>query len=160
MKSRTYTNLMIRSTLAAALAIAVWSPVYGQPTATEDAKKLMPGNPMMDETMMAKCEKMKEMKEQMMAEMKAGDAALSEHVTMMNAAPDDKKVEVMAALITHMVEQQTAMHEKKAKMEQAMMKHMMEHMEMGKDSMMKCPMMKGMKGDAPDSPEEHHESEK
>jgi hypothetical protein len=27
-----------------------------------------------------------------------------------------------------------------------MMKHMMQHMQMGKDSMSQCPMMRGMKG--------------
>jgi hypothetical protein len=31
------------------------------------------------------------------------------------------------------------------KMYGEMMKHMMEHMQMGKESMSKCPMMKGMK---------------
>jgi hypothetical protein len=29
-------------------------------------------------------------------------------------------------------------------MEDEMMKHMMEHMQMGKESMSQCPMMKGM----------------
>ena len=33
-----------------------------------------------------------------------------------------------------------------AKMQEVMMKHMMEHMQMGKESMSQCPMMKDMKG--------------
>ena len=53
---------------------------------------------------------------------------------------------LMAAVITHMVEQRIAMDARKAKMEEEMMKHMMEHMQMGKESMSQCPMMKGVKG--------------
>jgi hypothetical protein len=45
-----------------------------------------------------------------------------------------------------MVEQRITMDARKAKMEEEMMKHMMQHMQMGKESMSQCPMMKGMKG--------------
>lgn len=48
-----------------------------------------------------------------------------------------------------MVEQRITMDARKAKMEEEMMKHMMQHvmqyMQMGKDSISQCPMMKGMK---------------
>ena len=37
------------------------------------------------------------------------------------------------------------MDARKAKMEEAMMQHMMQHMQMGKESLSQCPMMKGMK---------------
>jgi hypothetical protein len=45
-----------------------------------------------------------------------------------------------------MLEQRISMDARKAKMEDEMMEHMMKHMEMGKKSMAKCPMMKDMKG--------------
>jgi len=41
-----------------------------------------------------------------------------------------------------------------------MMEHMMQHMQMGKESMAKCPMMKDMKGmddKSEDAHKEHHE---
>ena len=94
--------------------------------------------------MMACCQEMKEQKEKMMEEMKAQDAELTAQVAKMNSAPEDKKMNLMAAVITRMVEQRIAMDAQMAKMHEEMMKHMMAHMAMGKDSMMQCPMMKGM----------------
>ena len=60
----------------------------------------------------------------------------------MNRAPEDKKTDLMAAALTHVVEQRITMDARKAKVEEQMMKHM----QMGKESMSQCPMMKGMKG--------------
>jgi hypothetical protein len=60
-------------------------------------------------------------KQQMREEIRAQDAVLSEQVTAMNSAPDDKKVGLMAALLTRMVEQRVAMNERKASMENMMM---------------------------------------
>jgi hypothetical protein len=140
MKNQTHTNLIIRSSLALALALAIWSPV--QARSAEPAI----GKMMMTETnMMERCQAMKEQKEKMMADMKAQDAELTEQLTKMNSAPEDKKVSLMAAILTHMVEQRITMDARKAKMEEEMMKHMMQHMQMGKESMSQCPMMKGMK---------------
>jgi len=102
---------------------------------------------MMTETnMMQRCQEMKEQKEKMMADMKAQDAELAVQVAKMNSAPENKKLDLMAAVVTQMVEQRTAMNVRKAKMDEEMMKHMMQHMQMGKESMSQCPMMKGMKG--------------
>lgn len=96
--------------------------------------------------MMEKCEEMKKEKQKMQAEMKAQDAELTAAVDTMNSAAQDKKLDLLAGVVTQLVEQRTAMHVKKAKMQEKMMKHMMGHMEMGKESMAKCPMMKDMKG--------------
>ena len=63
----------------------------------------------------------------------------------MNRAPKDKKVGLMATALTGMVQQRITMDARKAQMEDAMMKHMMQHMQMGKESMSQCPMMKSMK---------------
>lgn len=49
---------------------------------------------------------------------------------------------LMANVITEMVEQRIARDERKAKMEEQMMKHLMQQMQIGKESMSQCPMMK------------------
>jgi mannose-6-phosphate isomerase-like protein (cupin superfamily) len=139
MKNQTNTNLVIRSSLALALALAIWFPV--QARAAEPAE----GTNMTEAKMMERCQEMKEQKQKMMEDMKAQDVQLTEQLTKMNRAPENKKMGLMAAVITHMVEQRITMDARKAKMEEEMMQHMMQHMQMGKESMLQCPMMKGMK---------------
>jgi hypothetical protein len=135
MNNQTKTNLVIRSSLALALTLAIWSPV--QARSAEPAE----GKNMTEAKMMERCQEMKEQKQKMMEAMKAQDAELTEQLTKMNSAPEDKKMSLMAAVITHMVEQRITMDARKAKMEEEMMKHM----QMGKESISQCPMMKGMK---------------
>ena len=101
---------------------------------------------MTEAEMMARCKEMMEQKQKMKDNMAAENARLTEQVTEMNSAPKDKKIGLMAAVLTHMVEQRIAMDARKAKMDDEMMKHMMQHMQMGKESMAQCPMMKDMKG--------------
>jgi len=139
MKKQTHTNLLIRSSLALALALAIWSPVQAQ------SAKPAEGKMMTEAKMMKHCQEMKEQKQKMKEDMKAQDAELTEQLAKMNSAPEDKKMSLMAAVITHMVEQRIIMEARKAKMEEEMMQHMMQHMQMGKESMSPCPMMKGMK---------------
>ncbi len=132
-------NLMKRltlSTLALTMALAVLFPITSPSAEPVEEKR--------GSKMMAHCEKMKEQKAKMKAEMKAQDAELTALAAKMNSAPADKKVDEMAALVTHMLEQRIAMGARKAKMEEEMMAHMTKHMEMGRGSMAKCPMMKGM----------------
>jgi uncharacterized protein HemX len=161
MKNQTNTSLVTRSSLALALALAIvlaiWSPVQSQSAEPVEGKMMMDGK------MMERCQAMKEQKHKMMEDMKAQDAELTEQVAKMNSAPEDKKMSLMAAVITRMVEQQAAMHARMAKMQEDMMKHMMQHMQMGKDSMSQCPMMKGMKdisGKPAGAPKEHQEEQK
>jgi hypothetical protein len=154
MKKQTNTNLVIRSSLALALALAIWSP--GQARSAEPAE----GKNMTEATMMERCQEMQEQKQKMKEDMKAQDAELTEQLTKMNSAPEDKKMSLMAAVITHLVEQRIAMDARKAKMEEEMMKHMMQHMQMGKESMSQCPMMKGMKAMDEKSGTEHKEHQK
>ena len=124
------------------------------------------GKMMMDGKMMEKCQEMMSQRHKLHDEMKAQDTQLSEEVAAMNAASDDKKVGLMAALVTHLVEQRTAMNMRMEKMHSDMMGHMMQHMEMGKESMAQCPMMKGMKGmkgmddKTSDDHKHHHDEEK
>lgn len=90
------------------------------------------------------CQQMMEQKAKMKEEMKAQDAQLTEQVTAMNRAPDDKKLALVTALLTTMVEQRVAMTIRHEKMEMDMMDHMKQHADMGKGSMNSCPMMNGM----------------
>ncbi|NOT57717.1 MAG: hypothetical protein HOP18_24190 [Deltaproteobacteria bacterium] len=144
MKNQTPTNLLIRSSLALALALAIWSSVPAQSAEPAEGK------------VMEHCQEMKEQKQKMKEDMKAQDAELTEHVAKMNSAPEDKKMGLMAAVVTKMVEQRSTMDARKAKMEEEMMQHMMQHMQMGKESMSQCPMMKEMKGMGEKSGDAHN----
>ena len=99
---------------------------------------------MMDDKMMTHCHEMMQKHEQMSTDMKAMDAKLDSMVASMNTTTGNEKTDAIAAIINEMVAQRKAMQEKMSSMQEGMMKHMMEHMQMGKKSMMMCPMMKGM----------------
>ena len=151
MKLHTNSLHVIRFAVILALVLAIGSQVRVLYAEHEEGK------------MMDHCKKMMEQKEKMGAEIKAQDAGLTEEIAKMNKAPQPEKLELMAALLTHLVEQRSAMNVKKARMEEGMMKHMMGHMQMGKESMSDCPMMKGMKhgeGKAEGELQEHHEEVK
>jgi hypothetical protein len=64
---------------------------------------------------------MKKMHEQMMADMKAGDAKLDALVSEMNAASDTAKVNAIAAVVSELVRQHKAMHQHMGQMHQHMM---------------------------------------
>ena len=138
MKNQTNRNLVIRSSLALALALAIWLPV--QARSAEPAE----GKTMTEAKMTERCQEMKEQKQKMKEDAKAQDAQLTEELANMNRAPEDKKMGLMAAVVTHMAEQRIAMDARKAEMEEKMMKHMMQHMQIGKESMSQCPMMQDM----------------
>lgn len=151
MKKQTHTNLLTRSSLALALALAIWSPVPARSAESAEGEK------MTEAKMMEQCQEMKAQKAKMKADMKAHDAQLTEQLAKMNRAPQNQKTDLMAAVVTQMVEQRIAMDARKAKMEEEMMKHMMQHMQLGKESMAKCPMMTGMKGMDEKSAGDHKE---
>ncbi len=153
MQKRTNMDLLIRSSLALVLALAIGNlsacaehrlgpgPAVVSPAQSQSAETAE-GKNMAEAKMMERCREMKEQKQKMMEDMKAQDAELTEQIAKMNSAPKDKKMSLMAAVITRMVEQRIIMDARKAKMEEEMMKHM----QMGKESMSQCPMMKEMKG--------------
>ena len=138
MRRQTITNLTIGSSLALALVLAVGSAVQAQPAAPAA------GMPMMAAEMQEHCKTMMEHKKTMAAEVKAQDAALTEMVAKMNRAAGAEQMPLMAAVITQMAEQRVARNAHMAQMGDEMMQHMMQHMQMGKDSMSQCPMMKDM----------------
>ena len=152
MKTRTTKNLILRSSMALAVMATILTPVSAWSAEPAEGKAMK-----MDGKMMEKCEEMKKEKQKMQAEMKAQDAELTDAIAAMNSAAQDKKLDLMAGVVTQLVEQRTAMHVKKAKMQEKMMKHMMGHMEMGKESMSKCPMMKDMNEKSDGVHGEHHD---
>ena len=161
----------LSSGFAFALAFAAWHP--GTAQAQDETKPMKPmnggehqmmvkpvntpaeGKEMMEGKMTANRQKMMQQKQKMMEEMKAQDAELIKQVAQMNSAPSGKKIGLMAGIVTRIVEQRMAMDERKAKMEE-----MMQHMQMGKESMAQCPMMKGMKGMDDKSGDAHKEHQK
>jgi len=148
------TYLIIRSSLALALALAIWLPVQARCAEPAEGKKTM------ESKMMEGCKEIKAQKQKMKEDIKAQNTKLTEHVAEMNSAPKDKKIHIMAAVVTHIVEQRITMDAHKAKMEEDMMKHMMQHMQMGKESMAQCPMMKGMKDMDDKSGDAHKQHQK
>lgn len=143
-------NLAVRTGLALAMALAVWSPASSQSPEPAKAKKM----PMEGKTMKGKAMEGKTMEhskmmmdrcQAMMTEMKAQDAELATQIAAMNSATPEAKVDLMAAIITKMAQQRTAMNARMAEMHM----EMMQHMQMGKGSMSHPPMshppmMKGM----------------
>ncbi len=152
MKTRTTKNILLRASLTLAVMMAVHAPASSWAAEPAEGKEMK-----MEGKMMEQCEEMKKEKQKMQAEIKAQDAELTAAVATMNSAAPDKKVALLAGVVTQVVDQRTAMHAKMAKMEEKMMKHMMGHMEMGKESMSKCPMMKDMDDKSDSAHAEHHE---
>lgn len=140
MKKQTNVNIHIFSGLLFTLALTIYSPVLSQ--AAEHAEHAVEKQTT-EPKMMDKCHQMMEEKQKMTEEMKMQNRELSNQVAKMNSASKDNKVNLMATVITRIVEQRSSRDEQKAKMEKKMMEHMMQHMQMGKESMSKCPMMRG-----------------
>ena len=132
------TNILIRSSLILVLAFSMWS------APAVFAAEITPDKTMMDGKMMESCKDMQMKKQKMMADMQAQNTELNTQIAAMNSAPEGKKTELLAAVVTRMGDQRMTRDAGAAKMEAEMMKHMMEHMQMGKESMAKCPMMKDM----------------
>ncbi len=100
----------------------------------------------MQDPMMKHCMMMMLKNQKMAADLKEQDTKLDDLFTKVSAAPEAEKVEALSAVVQEMIVQRKAERSKMASMHSEMMTHMMEHMEMGKKSMMKCPMMANMMG--------------
>jgi hypothetical protein len=145
MKKQTHTNLIIRSSVALALTLAIWTP--GQARSAEPTAGMMMGGKMMSETNMTpRHQAMQERRGKMMADMQAQDAQLTGQITEMNSAPENKKLDLMAAIVTRMLAQRTAMNTRMQNMQGEMMGNMMPTMQMDTNSMSQDSTMQGMKG--------------
>lgn len=140
MTRHTIRSLAIVSSLALVTVLGVGSAVQAAPAAPAAGMSMTPAE------MQEHCKTMMEHKKAMAADVKAEDAALTEMVAKMNRASGAEQMPLMAAVITRLAEQRVARDEHQAKMDAEMMQHTAEHMQMGKDSMGQCPMMKDMKG--------------
>src|SRR5664279_613313 len=99
MKNQTNTKLAIRSSLAIALTLTIWSPVRAQSVEPAEGKSLTQA------TMMERCQEMSEQKQQLKGDMKAQDAQLTEQLAGRNRPPQDKKMGLRASVLTHIVQQ-------------------------------------------------------
>jgi len=108
-----------------------------------------------EKAMGQECQSMKLQKEKMKEQATTQAAALTDIVAKMNAAPKDKKPGVTAEAVTMVVEQKLEMDARMAKKDEEMMKHMMKHLQLGEESMAKCPMMK-KSGDLANGPGSEH----
>ena len=130
--------------VCAAVVMSAMPGLAGQ--VTQAPKPMGMAKATADSGMAAKCQAMMADHEKMMTEMKAADQRLDDLVAKMNAASGMEKADATAAVVNEMVTQRRTMRDGMMKMEDGMMAHMMEHMQAGKDSMAKCPMMKQMGG--------------
>ena len=128
----------------AAVVMSAMPGFAGQ--ATQAPKPMAMAKATPDAGMAAKCQAMMADHEKMMTEMKAADQRLDDLVAKMNAASGMEKADATAAVVNEMVTQRRTMRDGMMKLQPGMMGHMMEHMQAGKDSMAKCPMMKQMGG--------------
>lgn len=130
-------SFSIRTGLALALALAIWSPAGAQPTEPAKAKAVA-DHSKMDHAKMDHAKMMMAHCKGMMADMKTQDAELTLQVARMNSATREAKLDLMAEIITQMTAQRTAMDAKMADMHLEMMKHM----QMGVESKGHHPKMK------------------
>ena len=140
MKHQNNSNLVIRSSLALALAVAIWFPIQVRSAGPADGKMMMGGKMMSETNVMPRSQAMPEQKDKMMADMKEQDAQLAGQIAEMNRAPADKKLDLMAAIVTRMAAQRADMNARMETMHEAMVKNT--QMEQG--SMSSNPMMQGM----------------
>jgi hypothetical protein len=95
------------------LALGATQLQFNAVEAAQQAQTAQPQQPAMQDMM--------KMHEQMMAEMKAGDAKLDALVSQMNAATGDARVTAIAAVVNELVAQHKAMHGRMGQMHQQMM---------------------------------------
>jgi hypothetical protein len=134
----THTVIVVGSSLALALALAIGTSIPARAAGTAADKPALEG------TMAPRCRQMQDQTRKMMSDMKAQDAGLAVLAVKMNGAPQTEKVALLAVMVTQMVEQRTTMDAHMEQMHRDIMQHIMQHMQMGKDSMAQCPMMKDM----------------
>lgn len=152
MNSKTNTKILFGTSLALALALAVWSPASAQPDDTADGAKLTQAR------MTEHCKEMKEQRQRMNEDAKTQDGLLTTQLAEMNRAPQAAKLDLLAGLFTRTVEQRIAMDTRRTNLEEEMMQHMMQHMQAGKDSMPHCPMMKAAAEKAAGTGKDQHDT--
>ncbi len=117
--------------------LAAWSSPLGRVYAAEPNKgKETP-------KVAERCHHFRAMREKMLERMKANDAELQKMVAKMNKAPENKKVDMMAAIVTKMAEQRHKMLERMEAMNARMLQRYNRYQEMSKKGASAQPMLKG-----------------
>jgi hypothetical protein len=114
-------------------------------TVTSSAPRLIEGFALAESKIMERCRELKEQKQRLAEDIKSQDAVLLELVSKMNSVTGAKKLDLLAALLTYMVQQRIVLDARRAKLERETMKHSLQHMQLAKESLSQCPLMKGMK---------------
>jgi hypothetical protein len=140
MKHQNNSNLAIRSSLALALAVAIWFPVQVRSAEPADGKMMMDGKMMSETNMLPRSQAMPEQREKMMADVKEQDVQLAGQIAEMNRAPEDKKLDLMAAIVTRMAAQRADMNARMETMHEVMVKQT----QMDQETTSSEPMMQGM----------------
>ncbi len=140
MKQQKHSDLVIRSSLVLALAVAIWFPVQVRSAEPVDGKMMMGGKMMSETNMTPRHQAMQEQREKMMADMKEQDVQLAGQIPKMNRAPEDKKLDLMAAIVTRMAAQRADMDARMETMHEAMVKKTQTDQETTSSK----PMMRGM----------------
>jgi hypothetical protein len=140
MKPKHNSNRVIHSSLALAVAVALWLPIQVRSAEPADGKTMMGGKMMSETNMMPRSKAMQEQRAKMMVDMKAQDAQLAGQIYEMNHASADKKLDLMAAIVTRMAAQRTDMNARMETMHEAMVKNT----QMDQDNMSSDPMMQGI----------------
>jgi hypothetical protein len=133
MKTAMNTKLVIRSTLAMALAVATWCPLSAR--ATEPTKETAATEAKTD-----RAKELNEQKQKMAESFIAPDGQLAEAVARMNGAPEGKKLDLIAAVVTQMVARQTALNARMEKTQEAILAQMLPPAPAAKSSVAHAPI--------------------
>ena len=134
MKTHLNTKLVIGSILTLVLGLVMGLP----PLQSAEHPEHPAGK-----TMMKQCQAMQMQKHKLTADLKAQDAELGKQVARMNSAPANRKMDLMAAIITRLVTQRTVMNARQARLQECMMQHVAQHIQVGKESLSQCAVIKG-----------------
>ena len=147
------TRSMHMPTLATSMAALLLA--LGASADVQSAKP-KPGKGAISLTMAERCQMMMSQEEKLVLEMKSQDSVMTLRVAAMNAAPDNRKLELIAGIVTTVVDQRSSRDAQRGKLNEDMVMHAMQHTQMGADSLLQCPMkLSEMKGvDA--APTMHH----
>lgn len=114
------TRLALVTAMSAILALGIGITRFGVDSAQAAPQQNPAAQGAQAQSQPGMAEMMK-MHEQMMAEMKAGDAKLDALVKDMNAAAGDAKVNAIAGVVNELVRQHKAMHGRMGQMHEQMM---------------------------------------
>ena len=151
MKNHMNMKFVAGSTLTLVLALVVWSPALQSAEHPSE-------HPSMNAKMKS-CQAMTAEKQKLAKDLQAQDAELNRQVARMNRAPANRKMDLMAAIITRLVTQCTVTNARQAKLQEGMIQHVAQHIQMGKESLSQCAVIKGAapqatrRSEHPDHPE-------